>query len=450
MDELNYPPSDRISKTDGHRNVLKKHAAAIHATNPPLLLQRKIFNVLLSHAKDSLLTEEEHFIKISDIASSIGYNGNNYNSIKNSLRGLVRFYVEWNIINDDAINKEECWVASTFLAGVRIKEGICYYSYSPQLKKFLHTPSIYGRINLTTQAKFSSMYGLALYENCVRYQSLPATRWFDLEEFRKLMGTPPEKYIIFRDFKRRVIDAAIEEVNLYSEINISSEYVKISGIIKKIRFLIHKKQVNTAVISTINCFQNTVEEGDDPEEVCIHILVNKFKLSQNKAKSLLQQHDLEYIRQKIKLVENSTSYKTGQIKNVAAYFLDALKNDYQTPRPSNNLIDQRMASEKMALKIKEEKLQKEANENIQYSNYIKKNYLEVVQNLPVDAKESLIEEFFEHKKMATLLKRYYLESGVGHPLIWPLFEQFCNSQYKYLFSHLNLMKIEDFLRSLLE
>ena len=94
---------------------------------------------------------------------------------------------------------------------------LCYYAYSPRMKQLLHSPSMFGKIDLVIQSRFRSSYGLALYENCIRYRGLPHTKWFDMELFKKLMGVPAGKYDIFRDFKRRVLDKAIEEVNTYSD-----------------------------------------------------------------------------------------------------------------------------------------------------------------------------------------------------------------------------------------
>ena len=78
---------------------------------------------------------------------------------------------------------------------------------------------MFGKIDLVIQSKFRSSYGLALYENCIRYRGLPNTKWFDMDLFKKLMGVPAGKYDVFRDFKRRVLDKAVDEVNMYSDLD---------------------------------------------------------------------------------------------------------------------------------------------------------------------------------------------------------------------------------------
>ncbi len=96
------------------------------------------------------------------------------------------------------------------------------------MKELLYRPEIYGRLNMHVQAKFKSTYGLALYENCIRYQDIKQTPWINLGTFRKLMGVETGKYTVFRDFKRRVLDKAITEVNEYSPIKIYSPTREIS------------------------------------------------------------------------------------------------------------------------------------------------------------------------------------------------------------------------------
>ena len=69
------------------------------------------------------------------------------------------------------------------------------------MKELLHRPEMYGRLNMLVQAKFQSTYGLALYENCIRYQNIDKTPWFDILQFRKLMGIEENKYKIKKRIK---------------------------------------------------------------------------------------------------------------------------------------------------------------------------------------------------------------------------------------------------------
>src|SRR5436190_6689317 len=191
------------------KRELKKHAATIHCANTLSLLQRKVANALLYHAYTELMSKEEHEITVKQLCRLIGYNGNNHAVIKDALKGLISTVIEWNLIDDKT--GAENWTASTIIASVSLEGPLCYYAYSPRMKQLLHSPSMFGKIDLVIQSRFRSSYGLALYENCIRYRGLPHSKWFEIDLFRKIMGVPVNKYTVFRDFKRRVLDKSIEE-----------------------------------------------------------------------------------------------------------------------------------------------------------------------------------------------------------------------------------------------
>ncbi len=220
---------------------LKKHVATIHASNKLSLLQRKISNALLYNAYENLLEQEDHQIHIATLCKIIDYSSNDYKTIKRALVDLLSTVIEWNLVDGDKLATQGIWNASSIIASASIDGPICTYSYSNTMKKLLYHPEFYGRLNMQVQAKFQSSYGLALYENCIRFQNIEQTPWFDLAKFRKLMGVEEGKYKIFRDLKSRVIEKAVEEVNKYSPIFIEPQYRKQDRQVVAIQFLINKQ-----------------------------------------------------------------------------------------------------------------------------------------------------------------------------------------------------------------
>ena len=63
-------------KTSAKDRNLKKHVAAIHTDGQLSLLQRKLSNVLLVNAYDSLLTQAEHEIDEKTLCVMLGYDSN--------------------------------------------------------------------------------------------------------------------------------------------------------------------------------------------------------------------------------------------------------------------------------------------------------------------------------------------------------------------------------------
>jgi plasmid replication initiation protein len=301
---------------------LKKHVATIHSTNKLSLLQRKIANALLFNAYDKLLEENEHTVHIASLCKLIGYDSNDHKTIKKSLVNLLATVIEWNLVDGNKLNSDSIWNASSIIADASIDGAYCTYSYSNKMKTLLYRPELYGRLNMLVQAKFTSSYGLALYENCVRFQDISQTPWFELGKFRKLMGVEDGKYKVFRDFKNRVLDKAIEEVNKYSPMNITAQYRKQGRAVTAIQFLIKNNEVT----------QIDLNDKSDKNSKLSVLLKSKFGLSNKQIEDVISQFDEEYIREKMAIVEHSSSYLQGKITHVSRYFICALKDDYQAPK----------------------------------------------------------------------------------------------------------------------
>ncbi len=306
---------------------LKKHVATIHSTNKLSLLQRKIANALLFNAYDELLKKDEHEIHIATLCNLIGYDSNDYKTIRKALVNLLATVIEWNLVDGSRLDNEGIWNASSIIADASIDGPVCTYSYSNKMKQLLHRPELYGRLNMLVQAKFQSSYGLALYENCIRYQNIEQTPWFEIAKFRKLMGVEEGSYKIFRDFKHRVLDKAIEEVNKYSPIYIVPQFQKQKRKVTAIQFLI-KPSNGTQIVSS------ELEEESLPAKLKLN-----FGLSQKQLHEVLSHYEESYIWEKISIIESSASFLNGKITNLANYLICALKDDYQ-PVKSSKIVQE--------------------------------------------------------------------------------------------------------------
>jgi hypothetical protein len=304
---------------------LKKHVAIIHSSNKLTLLQRKIANALLFNAYPRLQEQDEHTIHIAKLCQIIGYDSNDHKTIKKALVNLLSTVLEWNLVDGERLDSEGIWNASSMIADASIDGAICTYSYSNKMRKLLYRPHIYGRLDMLVQAKFQSNYGLALYENCNRFQDIGQTPWFALSQFRKLMGVEENKYKVFRDFKSRVLDKAIEEVNKFSSLIVSPQLRKEKRQVVSIQFLIKRQNAIGVTVS------------DSPEEIpasnlTAHLtkkLKTTYGLSSLQIRNVFAKYDAIYVDEKTKLIESSISYQKGRIKNLNRYLLSALRDDYQ-------------------------------------------------------------------------------------------------------------------------
>ena len=391
---------------------LIKHTSAIHCSNTLSLLQRKISNVLLFHAYPQLMDREEHKISIKELCGYLEYKGNNYEVIKIALKALISTVVEWNITDDKTGNED--WTASSILASVNIKNSVCTYAYSPRMKDLLFSPSMYGKINLIVQAQFTSSYGLALYENCIRYKGLQKTKNFDISDFRKIMGVSGNKYLVFRDFKRRVLDKAVDEVNTLSNLFVKPEIKKIGRKVVSIIFTLKEKPKKKKLG---NCKSNDIgEKGKNKEaNLLVEKLQKEFGLTPNQINKLFKRYDEKYVFEKIGLIKNSNYYKQGKINNLAAYLLSALKDNYESAKSS--------VYKSNDLQIeKKEVIQKKEQQEEQYRRYQDKKIIKSYNKLQGKQKQQVNREFSDHIKN-NVYHLLFLKEGIQNILVA---DQFCN------------------------
>jgi plasmid replication initiation protein len=385
---------------------LKKHVAAIHSSNKLSLVQRKIANALLFNAYDELLAKEEHQIHIRTLCNLIGYDSNDYKTIKKALVNLLSTVIEWNLVDGNKLDKEGVWNASSIIADASIDGAVCTYSYSNKMKKLLYTPELYGRLNMVVQAKFQSSYGLALYENCVRYQNIEQTPWFDIPQFRKLMGIEDGKYMIFRDFKRRVLDKAIEEVNKYSSLFVSPKVQKQGRQVVAIQFVIkHAKELS-------------VQQSSDATNDSVPLsqqLKDHFSFSKHQIEDTMSNYDERYILEKISIVESSPSFVKGKINNVAKYLLSALEEDYQPAKSSKDRLRTKKADV-----VKPEKLdtgkKRDERKLGDYRRYQDKQFVERFNKQSSAMKKKTLKEFEQHLGKSLYLD-IYLRDGLANVLV---------------------------------
>jgi hypothetical protein len=297
---------------------LKKHVATVHSNNKLSLLQRKIANALLFNAYPQLMTANRHSINISVLCCLIGYDSHDHQTIKTALVNLLATVIEWNLVDGDKLNKVEgIWNASSMIADATIEGSVCTYSYSEKMRELLFRPEMYARLSMVVQAKFRSTYALALYENCMRYESLSKTPWFPIATFRKLMGLEDSTYTVHRDLKHRVVARAVKEVNEHAPIMVTPEFKhpgKAGGLV---RFHIEQKP------------PVDMTEIIGPKKSLSEYLLQNIRLTPRQCESVLTHYEESYIHEKIELIQKSSSYTQGKIKSIKNYFLAALKYNYQ-------------------------------------------------------------------------------------------------------------------------
>lgn len=419
--------NSRIDKN----TYLKKHVNAIHCTNKFTLLQRKISNILLANAFKDLKEKSSFTITINSLCKQIDFNSNGTKKIKDALRGLMSTVVEWGVLDDSIDLNSTDWIASTMLASVKIKDGVCSYQYSDNLRELFSYPKIYGVINLKTQAQLKSSYGLALYENCSRYKDIKSTPWLSVQDVRKILGALGDTYNHWGSFKKRVLDIALREVNEKTELKVEVTSRKEGRKISYLKFKIAKKIIEIEKL-----------DGDDERASrYIEILITDFGVSRKKACSLLKKQELDYIEEKINYVKNQSCYKEGKIKNLAGYIVKAIEEDYKISSSSSKI----KSNEEKEVK-KQIHLQKEEDQHSKYKNFIVASVISQFRCLSSDEQNSILHDFTTNAQKVSIKK--YEKYGLNNDKVKiDLFYFMHNRKDRYGYLFEDIISYENFIQN---
>jgi plasmid replication initiation protein len=88
-------------------------------------------------------------------------------------------------------------------------------------------------------AQLNSSYSIRLFEILIRFNDT-GERTVNLDKFREQLGLTPELYPRFPDFRRRVLDAAIKELNHKTNLVIEYQALKTGKKITAIKFDFHE------------------------------------------------------------------------------------------------------------------------------------------------------------------------------------------------------------------
>ena len=94
---------------------------------------------------------------------------------------------------------------------------------------------------LEQTANMDSIYSVRLYELLVQWRAAKQTPLFELDKFRDQLGIEDHEYKRMGNFKLRVLDLAVKEINEKSDIKVSYSQVKKGRTITGFKFTVHEK-----------------------------------------------------------------------------------------------------------------------------------------------------------------------------------------------------------------
>lgn len=301
-------------------DAFRKAVQVVHSKpkSPLSLLQRKLGNAWLKNAIENAPDGEGWWtLGIKALSTSVGFDSNNRQYLKESAEALMRIIFEWDVIAPTS--KRVPWKASVLFPEVEIGSDIIRYQISAQMRERMTNPDIYALIDMNIVRKFRRASSLAIWEFCIRFEKVGRTAPVPWQKFRDMVlgeSGDNKTYGEYKFFKSKVLNPAIAEINAASNHQISLLEIKLGRRVDSVQFAVARDV--------------PVELAPDNED-SIELLSELVKLGvpQSEAKRLVreQQHDaLKDALQYTKL--RTLDRKQTKIENPAAYFRHALTKRY--------------------------------------------------------------------------------------------------------------------------
>lgn len=227
--------------------LVVKHNALIQKTRYSLnTQQQKIILYLISKIKpdDDELKEYDYDLKDFCRVCGIETHGQNYSNIKESILQLHNkaFWIE-TPEKDTLVS----WIvkATIYKNDTRLKIRL-----DDDLKPFLlHLREQFTAYELSYVLVMRSKYSIRLYEYLKSFLSIGMIT-ISVNELKDILDCKAE-YTRWNNFRMRVLDTALAEINGYTDLQIATEFVRLNRSIEKIIFHIGKKDSHTATITRI-------------------------------------------------------------------------------------------------------------------------------------------------------------------------------------------------------
>ena len=87
----------------------------------------------------------------------------------------------------------------------------------------------YTEYDLKQVSELQSEYAIRFYELMMQWKSVGKTNKITIDDLRKKLGVKPEQYKQMCNFKTRVLDHAVKQINDYTDITVKYDQHKTAG-----------------------------------------------------------------------------------------------------------------------------------------------------------------------------------------------------------------------------
>ena len=245
--------------------------------------------------------------------------------------------------------------------------GVVRLRFDKSLKPYLlQLKSQFTQYQLNCVMAFKSQYSIRLYEllkmDAYKAKKGGFKKYFELQEFRELLGIEKKAYPVFADFRKYVIQPITSEVSNKTDLIVNDiKYGKTGRKITNITFFVSIRSEDEKKLQQASMQIDDIktERGSDNHTI-VDTLIN-LGFSLETAKSYKTKYGVKKIERNI--AYTLAKQQEGKISDLAAYLNKAIELDYgggsweleQKKKQEAQKEQVRAEKERLAKKTKEEK-----------------------------------------------------------------------------------------------
>lgn len=233
-------------KEENKIELLMQSRQLVHTSYEVTAVQNRIFYYCLLNAQKESNSNLKCTVKLDDLKSLIpNKNQRTLTNIKKTLEILSTSLLEFeekDIRDGDDI---ECKYTLIAMHKYYKNKEIFEIFFLEELYNNIINYTVYAPLNLEILSRFKSFYSQRLYE-LLRLWSrtdIEVAKEFKIEQLKFILGVE-NKYPNYKNFKQRVLNQAVKEINALGNMNVKLEEIKVARKVKSIKFYIldHEKR----------------------------------------------------------------------------------------------------------------------------------------------------------------------------------------------------------------
>ena len=160
-----------------------------------------------------------------------------YRVLKEASKSLFNRYVTYHDKNPKNGRNRSFHCRWVDKIGYEEQSGLVYLRFTQEVVPLItRLEANFTKYELKQIAKLTSSYSIRLYELIIQWRTAQETPVFELNEFRNQLGLEKDSYIRMSDFKRNVLDFAVNQINQSTDITIEYEQHKRGRVITGFSF----------------------------------------------------------------------------------------------------------------------------------------------------------------------------------------------------------------------